>query len=453
MPEGVKIPVSVSGAEAATEKLRAVGVAAGEARQAGQQAAPAQAAGGGGLGQLAAAAGAAAEGQRAFARETRVMAAHLLAQLNPALGSTFVLLTQIVTGVHGMNTALLGLVGVTAVVGAIGAAFAALRRQAEEAAAAIQRMHEAAERGERARAEQRGRGAERRARLAETGRVLGLAGEAAPWQREIDALARERGVPTELGEQAVMAESLARAQGIPFDRERYLAGLISGGPRLAGPTAEAAAGIRANLARGGTPTARAFAAAYLADVAPAAQLRAPSREEARAAELDRVMAELARERPELGEREITLARRFAQMGGIPIEEPRFAEPPAITREEWARVGGPAEALERARAEWIEYDIRRRLPGLKHELEGTTLSATALAELANEIVAALREREGEDWQRNAWQPPPPSAGQPVQITINQYNTPTTNVSSLYTVQPGAREQARAQELGVGEWINE
>ncbi len=440
MPDGVKIPVTVTGAEGAAEKLRAVGAAAGEARQAGQQGATAQEATAGGLGRIASAAGAAAEGQRILSRETRVMAAHLLGQINPALGSTFLLLNQIITGVRGVNAALLGLGAASLLIAGVGAAFAALRRQADEAREALERAREAGRRADETRAEQRARGAEQRARLAEAGRALGLAGEAALWQREINRRGREEGVPAEFAEQVVLARSLAGEQGIEFDERRYLAGLIAGAPRLGGGTAEAVASIRAAMERGTPLRTQEFARVYLEDVKRAVQQAAAPREEEFAGALDAVLQELGRDRPELGAKELELVRERAKLGGVPIREPA-----RVPENEYLR---PAP-----RAERISRDIERRYPELKEELRGTALTPLELAELANEVARRTREREGEAWQGHAWMPPEAVGARPIQITVNNYNTPTTNVASLYTLAPGGREAARAQELGGGEWVNE
>lgn len=305
MTDRINIPITVTGAAAAKEELRAVGQAAAEAKQA--------AAGGAGPGapraadQTARGLEAAAEKTALFTGEGRTLAAVLLTQINPALGSMVMLISRVVAGFSAFSLGLLGLAGGAVALGGLVTFFQELKTQAQTAAEAIERTRAAA----RA-AREEGMGT--RERLAAQGARAGIYGQAAAMQEAARSL-QASGIPRELAENAALAERIAAREGLAFDREQYLAGLTTRGMQAAelgqGPGQDRATLLRL-LASGQRADAQAALAAFRADVGMAAKAAAPAIGASMENPLDAAVQRLKLQHPELNEAEMIAAERIAR---------------------------------------------------------------------------------------------------------------------------------------------
>jgi len=422
MTDRINIPITVTGAADAKEELRAVGQAAAEAKQA--------AAGGAGPGapsvaeQTARGVGAAADKTALFTREGRTLAAVLLTQINPALGSMVMLVSRVVAGFSALSLGLLGLAGGAAALGGLVLFFQELKAQAQAAAEAIERTRAAA----RAAREE---GLGTRERLAEQGARAGIYGQAAAMQAAARAM-QGGGIPRELAENAALAERIAAREGLAFEREQYLAGLTTRGMQPA-DFGQGAAQDRATLLRllaaGQRADAQAALAAYRGDVGLAARAAAPPLGAQLVNPLDAAVQRLKLQHPELNEAELIAAERIA----------REILPRAPGAGEWA-VGHEA-----GRRDIFRMGSRYALaPGQFLTEADPGLGGAARV---GDIVRAARDlyRTAEELGGGSAEARRPTS-QPVNINITNHNN--THVATAYLPEGGGTSRSMYEALEGG-----
>lgn len=466
MADKINIPITVTGGQAAKEEIRAVGAAAAEAQRTAAEAqrtvgeripdmggypgqrpapaSPAQAVAAGTAERAAAGAkivagaevaagaklaaggmAAAAEKTALFTREGRTLAAVLLTQINPALGSMVLLASHVVKGVSAISLGLLPLAGVAVVLSGIVMFFQQLKAQAQAAAEAIERALAAIKAA-------RAKGQETRGRLAEQGARAGIYGQAATMQETARAL-QAGGIPQAQAENAALAERIAAREGIDFDRERYLAGLAPRGMQPAEfgqGSMQDRATLRRVLQAGGAPEAQRALAAYRGDVGLAAKAAAPSMGAQREDPLDAALQRLALEHPELTAKEAQAAERIA----------REILPKAPEAGNWL-VGHEA-----GRRDIFRMGSRYAIAPGKFLTEadpglGGAASVEDIVRAARDVYRNAREFGGGSTEARA------PETQPVTINITNHHQ-TTNVATVYSGEGGGFSRMMYESLEGG-----
>jgi hypothetical protein len=370
-----------------------------------------------------AAQGGATEKQKAFTREGRMMAAMLLSEINPALGSMVMVLAHVARGIGEIGPGLVALAGGAAVLGGIVAIFQQMKAEAEAIIAAVARGREA----NRAAREE---GAGQRTKLAQEAWAAGLYGRAGEIQRESAALQGE-GVIAPVADSAALARAFAGREGITFNPDQYMRGLTTRGMRpidFGQDRAKARAELRRVLEAGNTAEGERALASAMAETGLDAQLNAPDAAGNRVDPLDVAMRRLRQARPDLKPEERTAVERMIREGVLTLQDPGHA---AMHR----GIVRPG-LLDLA---WAGSDIERARAGF-----GGTQTVGELMELAGQVAENSRAiGRGGGGERIP-------TTQPVNVNIRN-ESHVTNVDTMYggpPVSPGAYFRAYEQEPGGG-----
>jgi len=426
MTDRINIPITVTGAADAKEELRAVGQAAAEAKQA--------AAGGAGPGapsvaeQTARGLGTAADKTALFTREGRTLAAVLLTQINPALGSMVMLISRVVAGFSAISLGMIGLVGASAALGGVVLMFQEWRAQAEAVEAAVRRAQAAMK-------AMREEGMDTRKRLADAGAAAGLMGATAAMQATAAEL-QHGGIPRELAENAALAEQIAAQQGIGFDRQRYLAGLATRGMQPAPfgmDQSENRRTLLRLLAAGQREDAQRAIEAYTADVGLGAAAEAPTADALRADPLDVAAKRLGAARGDFTAEELAAAERIAR-----------EILPEIQRRGGRRGEAAIAALSRRIVDVPWYvDIRRPLTDELALGARAGLGSARVEELIDAAETMLQDaRKLGGGSAEARRP----TSQPVNINITNHNN--THVATAYLPEGGGTSRSMYEALEGG-----
>jgi len=456
MPEPVNIPVQVTGAEQAKAELRALGATVdqtgrvsqpGRGRLTGEAWVQQQAAGK--LGAETAAAEAAAKDTAAgaqdrlnaatnqgifahegYSRASKAMIVNLLGMVNPALGQTAFLMSQVFHGLTRMTGTMLGIAGGAVALGVVVAVFQRMAEAAKRAQEAIERAREA---WHKAREE----GAGQREKLAAEAGKAGIWGDTTAIQQAVNAAQAERGEPPELAASAEIASRLAARGGMGFDRGRYMAGIMAFGgeaPKFGGKPGANLALIRRVQTAGQAPEAQQAWRSYLAEQAEYQRGEAPPQATEETTTVDAVMKSLGKNRPDLTKEELTGIDRMVREKVLARQPKDLPEP---QRERLA--GRLAVKLGITKPSWVDRILRGvGVVGTGAGPAFETLPAgLGGKETTLDLLDLARQVEGDVGRISGGQVEPRApTTQPVQLIVNHYET-TTHIATNYGSMPPTR----------------